>query len=354
MQQASLFFSRFRFVWASILAMTFLVLVSALVTAIGSNTILDTKTHPHVTITGASMVETPNAVTVGINNMIASTERGLLAAGKNLYGACKGITTTTAQTGRAIAHGSAVTIHAIGTGVTTAARGIASGTVFIVRGYAHGVVFATHTAATGAVLPIRLSAKVVEPIQNAPTVSALLRPADDRAVPIISNKTSADTLALLDAQQRQQIESWQNAQLAANQKLAGAVVAGDPAHGGYPAKWDNAPQDSMVDQWGMYSRECVSYAAWKVYQAYGNMPYWGGVGNANQWVRDARRAAIPTGSTPQPRSVAISMAGYYGHAMWVEKVSGNMVYVSQYNYDLHGHYSEMWVDGSHFTYIYFK
>jgi hypothetical protein len=31
-----------------------------------------------------------------------------------------------------------------------------------------------------------------------------------------------------------------------------------------------------------------------------------------------------------------------------------MIYDSQYNYDLHGHYSEMWVNGSDLTYIYFK
>jgi hypothetical protein len=38
----------------------------------------------------------------------------------------------------------------------------------------------------------------------------------------------------------------------------------------------------------------------------------------------------------------------------VEKVEGNMIYVSQYNYDLHGHYSEMWINGGNLTYIYFK
>jgi hypothetical protein len=40
--------------------------------------------------------------------------------------------------------------------------------------------------------------------------------------------------------------------------------------------------------------------------------------------------------------------------MWVEAISGDMVYVSQYNYDLNGQYSEMWVNGSNFTYIYFQ
>lgn len=151
-----------------------------------------------------------------------------------------------------------------------------------------------------------------------------------------------------------QIASLRAAQLAANRALGGTAVAGDPGHGGYPSRWDvPVPQDSLIDSWGMFNRECVSYTAWKVYQTFGYMPYWGGVGNANQWPGDARAAGIPTGSTPRVHAVAISMGGAYGHAMWVEAVSGHMIYVSQYNYDLAGHYSEMWVNGSNFTYIYF-
>jgi peptidoglycan hydrolase CwlO-like protein len=152
-----------------------------------------------------------------------------------------------------------------------------------------------------------------------------------------------------------QIVALRAAQLAANRSLGGSAVAGDPGHGGYPAYLDRASQDSLVDPWGMFNRECVSYTAWKVYQTYGYMPYWGGVGNANQWPGDARAAIpnIPTGSIPKVHSVAISMGGAYGHAMWVEAVSGSMIYVSQYNYDLQGHYSEMWVNGGSFTYLYF-
>jgi surface antigen len=145
------------------------------------------------------------------------------------------------------------------------------------------------------------------------------------------------------------------AQAAANRKLGGSVTAGDPNHGGYPARWDypSAGQDTMIDDWGMYNRECVSYTAWKVYQTFGHMPYWGGVGNANQWPGDAQRAGIATGSTPRAHSVAISMGGAYGHAMWVEGVSGNYIHVSQYNYDLQGHYSEMTINGAGLIYIYF-
>ncbi|HSX18294.1 MAG TPA: CHAP domain-containing protein [Candidatus Saccharimonadales bacterium] len=150
-----------------------------------------------------------------------------------------------------------------------------------------------------------------------------------------------------------QIASLRMQQLAANHRLGGTAVAGDPGHGGYPAYLDNAYQDSLIDPWGMLNRECVSYTAWKVQQTYGYMPYWGGVGNANQWPSDAQSAGIPTGSVPRVHSVAISMGGAYGHAMWVEAVNGNMIYVSQYNYDLAGHYSEMYINGSGLIYIYF-
>ena len=150
-----------------------------------------------------------------------------------------------------------------------------------------------------------------------------------------------------------QIAALRAAQLAANHSLGGHVVAGDPGHGGYPGYLDNAAQDSLIDPWGMFNRECVSYTAWKVQQYYGDMPYWGGSGNANQWPSDAQRYGIPTGSVPKVHSVAISMAGGYGHAMWVEAVNGNQIYVSQYNFDLAGHYSEMSLNGSGLVYIYF-
>jgi peptidoglycan hydrolase CwlO-like protein len=151
-----------------------------------------------------------------------------------------------------------------------------------------------------------------------------------------------------------QIATLRAQQAAANARLGGRAAAGDPGHGGYPGYLDNAGQDTLIDPWGMFNRECVSYTAWKVYQTYGHMPYWGGVGNANQWPSDAQNYGISTGTVPKAHSVAISMGGAYGHAMWVEAVSGNTIYVSQYNYDLQGHYSEMSINGSGLIYIYFQ
>lgn len=171
-------------------------------------------------------------------------------------------------------------------------------------------------------------------------------------------------------------QSQFNQQIAANQSKIGdlrkqqailnaqyniGTFITSPDHGGYPDAWNNAAQDSMLDPWGMFNRECVSFTAFKVHQAYlagrGNrdMPYWGGFGNANQWDDDARAAGIPVDTNPTPGSVAISNAGAYGHAMWVEAVSADksQIYVQQYNQQLTGQYSEGWRYTTNLMFIHF-
>ena len=134
---------------------------------------------------------------------------------------------------------------------------------------------------------------------------------------------------------------------------------GDPNNGGYPTAWANAAQDSLVDSWGMYNRECVSYAAFMVHQDYlsgrntYDMPWWGGIGNANQWDDNARASGIPVDSNPTVGSIAISNAGFYGHAMYVAAVNGNQIYVQQYNQQLNGQYSEGWRYTTGLVFIHF-
>lgn len=124
--------------------------------------------------------------------------------------------------------------------------------------------------------------------------------------------------------------------------------------GGYPAIWCNAPQDSLVDNWGMYNRECVSYTAWKVASTGRYMPYWGGRGNANEWPSSANADGIATGSEPRVGSVAIMYVGYYGHSMYVEGINPNgTIRVSQFNWEVTGRYSEMNIHPAGLTFIYF-
>ncbi len=133
-------------------------------------------------------------------------------------------------------------------------------------------------------------------------------------------------------------------QIIANSRFSGGPAGSGPAcGGGYPARWCEIPQDSTIDSWGMYNRECVSYTAFRVAASGRHMPYWGGVGNANQWDDNARAAGIPVDNNPgngNDGTVAVSNSGFYGHVMWVESVNPNgTINISQYNANLDGRYS---------------
>jgi len=154
----------------------------------------------------------------------------------------------------------------------------------------------------------------------------------------------------------------QQARLIAQYQI-GSTSAGNPDHGGYPLIWDNAAQDSKLDSWGMYNRECVSYTAFKVHQDYvagknrHDMPYWGGIGDAKSWPTNAQAAGIPVDNNPTVGSIAISTAGTWGHSMYVEAVGSKngqpAIYVSQYNTDFTGHYSEGWRYTTGLVFIHF-
>ncbi len=145
------------------------------------------------------------------------------------------------------------------------------------------------------------------------------------------------------------------AQQAAAIAAASRHVSGGSGCGGYPATWCNAGQDTMSDSWGMYNRECVSYAAWAAAERFGHyVPYWGGRGNAKQWPGNADAAGIPRDNSPRVGDVAIYMGGTYGHAMIVEQVMGSTVRVSSFNGDNTGHFGiDDWPTSS-LTFIHFR
>lgn len=170
----------------------------------------------------------------------------------------------------------------------------------------------------------------------------------------------------LTKEQEKKIDELRAAQIAANQAATGgigSVSARGNCGGGYPGLAShgrgqygcNLPLDGGVDAWGMYNRECVSYTAFKVAQSGRHMPDWGFTGGANaiQWLDRAAADGISYDRNPRRGDVAILPIGYYGHAMYVERVSGGQVYVSEFNLNWDGKYTERWADASSMYYIHF-
>lgn len=105
---------------------------------------------------------------------------------------------------------------------------------------------------------------------------------------------------------------------------------------------DSDSYPDSPDEWGYCTRQCVSYAAWAVEASGRAAPRY--YGNAKDWVNAADRNNIPYYRSAQRGDIAISTNGNWGHAMYVEEVSGNKARVSEYNQQLDGNYrNDRWI-----------
>lgn len=110
----------------------------------------------------------------------------------------------------------------------------------------------------------------------------------------------------------------------------------------YTTYWDDV---YGVHKIGGYVCECVSYAGWKAYEAYGVAPAWG---NAYSWDDGARMSGYVVNKTPAAGTIG-QVDGYpYGHVFWVESVNADSsINVTEYNnayatylYSGHSHYGD--------------
>lgn len=129
----------------------------------------------------------------------------------------------------------------------------------------------------------------------------------------------------------------------------GGVDPGDD----YPARWKNAPQDSLLDPWLEYNRECTSFAAWALHSRNGfEMPFHQ---NANRWGPEAQKRGFVVNGNPSVGSIAWSNAGIFGHVAYVVALNGGNVTVAEYNYLVRGGYDKRVVSASAFTgFIHFR
>ena len=120
----------------------------------------------------------------------------------------------------------------------------------------------------------------------------------------------------------------------------------------YPAYYKNGSQS--IDKWRMYSRQCTSFAAFRLSGVNGfELP--GAYGNAGEWGYRARREAYRVDNTPAIGSIAWSTAGGYGHVAWVSNVMGDNIEIEEYNYDYKGNYNKRIVKANKMTgFIHFK
>ena len=128
----------------------------------------------------------------------------------------------------------------------------------------------------------------------------------------------------------------------------GSIARGDD----YPVYYKNGSQE--IDQWRMYSRQCTSFAAFRLSSVNGfEIPR--AYGNANEWGHRARREGYRVDNTPTIGSIAWSTAGTYGHVAWVSNVMGDQIEIEEYNYGYTEAYNKRIIKANTMTgFIHFK
>ena len=128
----------------------------------------------------------------------------------------------------------------------------------------------------------------------------------------------------------------------------GSIARGDD----YPAYYKNGSQE--IDKWRMYSRQCTSFAAFRLSNVNGfEIP--AAYGNANEWGYRARREGYRVDNRPAIGSIAWSTAGTYGHVAWVSNVMGDQIEIEEYNYGIRESYNKRVVKANTMTgFIHFR
>lgn len=114
----------------------------------------------------------------------------------------------------------------------------------------------------------------------------------------------------------------------------------------YPSYLKNAAQDSLVDPWNFYNRECTSFVAWRLNHdagiAFHNWfkgHHWG---DAAIWKKAAVDSGVPVDGTPKVGAIAWwakgSPGSSSGHVAWVIAVNSSSITVEEYNYLHRGRY----------------
>jgi surface antigen len=125
--------------------------------------------------------------------------------------------------------------------------------------------------------------------------------------------------------------------------IAGCHYANNPSGAAFTCDLKGSTQDSLIDPWREYNRECTSFVAWRLHSRNGfEMPFHD---NAYLWKGDAQNLGYTVDTTPAVGAVAwwdTTQRPSVGHVAWVESVSSDAshVTVEQYNIGSTGTYSE--------------
>lgn len=130
----------------------------------------------------------------------------------------------------------------------------------------------------------------------------------------------------------------------------GAISTGTAQNPVNDYPYRNSAAD-VVDKWNFYTRECTSFAAWRLHNRDGinfsnsyKGQHWG---DAGHWYTAAKAAGITVNRTPKVGAIAVNTVHKVGHVAYIEKVySDGSFDVEEYNWGVvHGYTARRHISG---------
>jgi murein DD-endopeptidase MepM/ murein hydrolase activator NlpD len=182
---------KLRFLFAGILIVVSLFLVSLLVVSLEPPRVQAQDTTPS---SGAVMAEAygdPNAVSSGMATALDGAKRSVNATAYTLAVGTRSAAEGVVGGGRLVAHGAQV-------GTVATARVVGKGLLLTARGIGRGVAATGRVVGGGVLFVVRIPGKIVGAVSNTSAVRAVIRPSDHVDVPVI-DPNSPELAAALTA-----------------------------------------------------------------------------------------------------------------------------------------------------------
>lgn len=169
-----------------------------------------------------------------------------------------------------------------------------------------------------------------------------------------TNTRSTSSSAISQTTSRQTITSSSQNRITNQSRTASIETATTRSSAtGSIAKGDDYPYRIgwQVDPWGMYTRQCTSFVAYRLSTVNGfTLPR--AYGNADVWGTRARSEGYRVDMTP-----ALGAVAWWNtmHVAWVTAIDGDRVEIEEYNFNYTTNYNRRWIPKNSVSgYIHFK
>jgi surface antigen len=174
---------------------------------------------------------------------------------------------------------------------------------------------------------------ILEANNMKPAEAEKIKPGTQLIIPAEDTDTSLawlDSINKAKEDERKKAEALRQKQLAETARAQQRARANQSTGSSRTVYSSSSGHDIIGRMWGEYNGGVPGYCTWYVNYKRPDLP--NGMGNARDYIANARARGMATGKSPRAGAVMVTGESGYGHVGVVESVSGDRVTITEMNY----------------------